>query len=112
MEQVQVRCGCGARCAVEKRVRSLPLGTQLTDGLAQRLGGRGLGEGWTGGWAGGWSGGMGELRHGLFGAAFAGYEDADAFDDLGGGCGAFGQEDVGGEGAVEGGDGSGDDHGG
>jgi hypothetical protein len=47
----------------------------------------------------------------LLGAALAGYEDADAFDHLGGGACALRQEDVGADGAVEGVDGAGDDHG-
>ena len=47
---------------------------------------------------------------GLFGAALAGDEDADAFEHFGGGAGALGQEDVGVERAVEGVDGAGDDH--
>ena len=55
----------------------------------------------------------GELRRLLgdvfLGAAFAGYEDLDALEELyGRGC-AFGQEGVGGEGAVEGGHGAADD---
>lgn len=49
---------------------------------------------------------------GLPGASFAGYEDADAFDHLGGRAGALGQEDVGADGAVEGVDSTRDDHGG
>jgi hypothetical protein len=50
-------------------------------------------------------------RHdGLFGAALAGDEDANAFDHLGSRAGAFGQEDIGVESAVEGVDGAGDDH--
>ena len=47
---------------------------------------------------------------GFFGAALAGYEDADALDHFGGRAGALGQEDIGVEGAVEGVDGAGDDH--
>ena len=56
--------------------------------------------------------GCGLCDRGLFRASFAGYKDADAFDHLGGGGGSLGEEDVGADGAVEGVDGSGDDHGG
>src|ERR1700738_3858739 len=50
-------------------------------------------------------------RHGvLLGAAFAGYEDADAFDHLGGGAGTLGEEDVGVDSAVVQVHGAGDDH--
>jgi hypothetical protein len=47
---------------------------------------------------------------GLFGAAFACYEDTNAFDHLGSGAGAFRQEDVSVEGTVEGVDSAGDNH--
>ena len=47
---------------------------------------------------------------GFFGAALAGYEDADAFDHLGRGAGALGEEDIGVESAVGGVDCAGDDH--
>ena len=50
-------------------------------------------------------------REDLLGAAFAGYEDANALDHLGGRAGSLGQKDIGGAGAVEGVDGAGDDHG-
>ncbi len=49
-------------------------------------------------------------RSGLFGASFARYEDADAFDHFGGRAGSLGEEDIGVEGAIEGVDGAGDDH--
>ena len=56
------------------------------------------------------------LRNGgsdyLFGATFAGDEDADPFDHFGGRAGSLGKEDVGVDGSVEGVDGAGDDHGG
>ena len=48
----------------------------------------------------------------LLWAAFARYEDTNALDHLGSGAGALGQEDIGTAGAVERGDGAGDDHGG
>ena len=71
----------------------------------------------AGGQRGGLGGdGCGELVSGLvdrlLGAAFSGDEDADALDHLGGRAGTLGEKDVGGESAVEGADGSGDDHGG
>jgi len=49
-------------------------------------------------------------RGSFFGAAFAGYEDPDALDHLGRRASAFGQEDVGVQGAIEGVDSAGDDH--
>jgi hypothetical protein len=52
----------------------------------------------------------GRGRSGLFGASFAGHEDADTLDHFGGRAGALGQEDVGVKGAIEGVDGAGDDH--
>lgn len=48
----------------------------------------------------------------LAGAALAGYEEADFFEELGGSGGAFGEEGVGGEGSLVGGDGAADDEGG
>jgi len=57
---------------------------------------------------------IGEDRrgNGLLGAALARDEDADALEDLGRGAGTLGQEDVGAVGAVEGVDGTRDNHGG
>lgn len=46
----------------------------------------------------------------LLWSAFAGYEDTNAFDHLGGRAGALRQKDVGVESAIEGVDGAGDDH--
>jgi hypothetical protein len=48
----------------------------------------------------------------LFGATLAGYQDANTFHHFGWGTGAFGEEDVGADGAVGSVDGTGDDHGG
>ena len=48
---------------------------------------------------------------GFLGASLAGYEDANAFNHLGWGASTLGEEDIGAEGAVEGVDGAGDDHG-
>jgi hypothetical protein len=50
--------------------------------------------------------------NGFLGAAFASYEDPNAFDHFCGRRGTLGQEHVGVERAVEGVDGAGDDHGG
>jgi hypothetical protein len=50
--------------------------------------------------------------HGLFGAALAGDENADAFDHLGRRVGALGKKDVGVKRAIEGVNSAGDDHGG
>jgi hypothetical protein len=47
---------------------------------------------------------------GLLGAALASDEDADALDHLGGRAASLGKKDVGAAGAIEGRDGSGDDH--
>jgi hypothetical protein len=64
-------------------------------------------EAGSGGMGGRWLRGQDVLAR----AAFAGHEDADAFEDFEGRASPFGEECVGAAGALEGVDGAGDDHG-